>query len=325
MRAVCIDSFRPAADVVVSEVPIPEPGPGEVRLRIAYAGVNPVDWKICQGAMQAVFPHRFPLTLGWDAAGIVDRIGTGVSHLRPGQRAMGYCRQYGTPVERGTYAEYICVPEDLLVRVPDGLSLKAAAALPLPFLTARQALIEAGGLKAGETVAIVGAAGGVGSLAVQIARLQGARVLAYSRPGNEDYVKALGADRVLDTLSLFDPGASGGEQPDLIFDCIGGEALAAAIERVRSGGRVVTIAGQPEARRADERGVRAERIVAKANRAHLEQLAELCARGQLQLPQIEAMPLEAVAEALARSQRSAVRGKLVLEVAPQLAQGEAAR
>ncbi|NMF96942.2 NADP-dependent oxidoreductase [Aromatoleum toluolicum] len=316
MRAVCIESFRPAAEVVVSEVATPEPGPGEVRVRIAYAGVNPVDWKICQGAMQAVFPHRFPLTLGWDASGVVDRVGPGVSRLQPGRRVMGYCRQYGTPVERGTYAEYICVPEDLLVPVPDGLSLKAAASLPLPFLTARQALIEAGGLKAGETVAIVGAAGGVGSLAVQIARLQGARVLAYSRPGSEAYLTALGADRVLGNLSLFDADALGGEQPDLIFDCIGGEALSAALERVRSGGRVVTITGEPDVRRADERGVRAERIVAKANRGHLEQLAELCERGQLQLPQIEAMPLEAVAEALGRSQRSAVRGKLVLEVAP---------
>jgi len=322
MRAVCIESFRPATEVVVSEVALPEPGPGEVRLRIAYAGVNPVDWKICQGAMQAVFPHRFPLTLGWDAAGVVDRVGSGVSRLQPGQRAMGYCRQYGTPVERGTYAEYICVPEDLLVPVPDGLSLKAAAALPLPFLTARQGLIEAGGLKAGETVAIVGAAGGVGSLAVQLARLQGTRVLAYSRPGSEAYLTALGADRVLGNLSLFDAGSADAEQPDLIFDCIGGEALSAALERVRGGGRVVTIAGQPDARRADGRGVKVERIVAKANRAHLEQLADLCERGRLQLPQIEAMPLEAVAEALGRSQRSTVRGKLVLEVAPALAQDE---
>jgi NADPH:quinone reductase len=324
MKAVCIDRFGPAAELRVTEVALPEPGPGEVRLRVAYAGVNPVDWKISQGAMQAVFPHRFPLTLGWDAAGVVDRVGPGVSTLRPGQRAMGYCRQYGTPVERGTYAEYVCVPEDLLVPVPDGLSLKAAAALPLPFLTARQALIEAGGLRAGETVAIVGAAGGVGSLAVQLARLQGARVLAYSRPANEAYVEGLGADRVLDYRSLFDAGTAGGEQPDLIFDCVGGEALSAALERVRIGGRVVTIAGQPDARRAEERIVHAQHIVAKANRKHLTQLADLCERGRLQLPQIEAIPLEAVAEALGRSQRSEVRGKLVLEVAPEVAQEEVA-
>ncbi|NML27973.1 NADP-dependent oxidoreductase [Zoogloea dura] len=315
MKAVRIDAFCAADSVRVSDAPKPEPAPGEVRLRIAYAGVNPVDWKICQGAMAAVFPHQFPLTLGWDAAGEIDQVGEGVSRLAPGQRVMGYCRQYGTPVERGTYAEYICVPESLLVPIPDSLALMSAAALPLPFLTAWQALVQAGGLQAGETVAIVGAAGGVGSMAVQLARLQGARVIAYSRPANHSYVKGLGAEIALDYQALFDPSPVLETRPDLLLDCSGGEALAAGLERVRTGGRLVSIAGQPDAGRAEALGVRAQRIVAKADQAQLEHLARLCAEGRLQLPEIDVMPLASVAEALGRSRQGTVRGKLVLEVA----------
>lgn len=318
MKAIVIDEFGGPENMALREMPKPVPGDGEVLIRISCAGVNPVDWKIREGLMQKVFPHKFPLTLGWDASGTIEQVGPNVAPERVGEFVFAYCRQYGTPVERGTYAEYIAIPADMAVRAPRNLSTEQAAAIPLPALTASQALFDAGNLRAGETVLILGAAGGVGSMAVQMARHLGARVIAAASAGNHTFVKTLGADAVFDYRSepleqAIARLASGGV--DLVFDAVGGAYLHDGILALKRGGRMITVAGVPDEAFAAERGVSVKRIVATANAEQLRSVADLLERGLLLAPPVEIMALNDVAAAHAKSKAGHVRGKIVLKVA----------
>jgi NADPH2:quinone reductase len=318
MKAIVIDEFGGPEKMELRERPLPALAPDEVLVRIAYAGVNPVDWKIRDGLMQKIFPHRFPLTLGWDASGTIERVGRDVSPTRIGESVYAYCRQYGTPVERGTYAEYIAIPADMAVPAPRNLSAAQAAGLPLPLLTATQGLFDAGNLKEGETVLIPGAAGGVGGMAVQIARHAGARVIALASSANHEFVNSLGAHEALDyrhdnLKERLATLASGGA--DLLFDCVGGSYLSDGLALLRKGGRMVTIAGMPDEARAAELGVSARRIVATANPAQLRVAATLFESGVLQPLPVEQLSLRDVAVAHAKSKAGHVRGKIVLNTA----------
>lgn len=318
MKAIVIDDFGGPEKMVLREMPMPALAPDEVLVRIAYAGVNPVDWKIRDGLMQKIFPHRFPLTLGWDASGTIEQVGRDVSRSRIGEFVYAYCRQYGTPVERGTYAEYIAIPEEMAVPAPGNISPAQAAGLPLPVLTATQGLLDAGSLKEGETVLIPGAAGGVGGMAVQIARHAGARVIALASSGNHAFVKSLGAHEAIDyrsgklqeAVAKLAPGGV-----DLLFDCVGGTYLSDGLVLLREGGRMVTIAGMPDEVRAAELGISVKRIVATANPGQLRVAASLFESGVLQPLPVEQLSLRDVAVAHARSKAGHVRGKIVLNTA----------
>src|SRR5918911_4178682 len=218
-------------------------------LRVHAAGVNPVDTKVREGRLANAFPVRFPLILGWDAAGIVEEVGPAVTWFKPGDRAYGYCRRH--ELHFGTYAEYTTVPEGYLAHIPEGLALEEAAALPLAALTAHQGL-EMIGLRGGETLFLTGGAGGVGHLAIQLAVARGARVIATASPDNHDFLRELGAepldyhhgdigDRVRE---LLDGGGA-----DAAVDLFGGEAREQAFAALRLGGRVVSVARPPPERR----------------------------------------------------------------------------
>lgn len=318
MKAIVIDEFGGPEKMARRDIPAPVPGDDEVLIRIAYAGVNPVDWKIREGLMEKVFPHRFPLTLGWDASGMIVQAGRNVAQTRVGQAVFGYCRQYGTPVERGTYAEFIAVPSSMAVPAPSNLNAAQAAAVPLPALTAWQGVLVAGNLEAQETVLVIGGAGGVGSMAIQIARHAGARVLTAASAANHAYVASLGAhaaidyrtERLDDAVQRLAPGGV-----DLVFDCVGGNYLHEALRLLRPGGRMVTIAGMPDEARAAALRVTAKRIVATANPAQLEEVSRLLEAGRLVPPPVEEMSLEEAAAAHARSKGGHVRGKIVLKIA----------
>lgn len=318
MKAVVIDEFGGPEKMEVREIATPVPGDDEVLIRISHAGVNPVDWKIREGLMQKVFPHRFPLTLGWDASGVIERAGRNVPPARIGEFVYAYCRQYGTPVERGTYAEYIAVPAEMAVPAPRNLDAAQAAGLPLPILTATQGLFDAGALQAGETVVVLGGAGGVGSMALQLARHAGARAIAVASAPNHDYVRAMGAAAAIDyragrlaaSLAALAP-----EGADLVFDCVGGDYLHDGIALARRGGRFITIAGVPDEAFAAERGVSARRIVATANPAQLLAASALIEGGELQPLPVEQLAMRDVAVAHARSRGGRVRGKIVLNTA----------
>ncbi|GAA4017981.1 NADP-dependent oxidoreductase [Actimicrobium antarcticum] len=322
MKAIVIDEFGGPATMMQRELPQPVPGDDEVLIRIAYAGVNPIDWKIREGLMAKVFPHQFPITLGWDASGTIVQVGRHVAPSRIGQFVFAYCRQYGTPVGRGTYAEFIALPAAMAVVAPANLHPAQAAAIPLPALTAWQGLHTAGQLVAGETVLITGGAGGVGSMAIQIALHAGARVLTVASLENHAFVLSLGAHAAIDYRGTALADGLRELAPDgvnLLLDCVGGTYLSEGLRYLRPGGRMVTIAGVPDVLLAGELGVTAQRIVATANPAQLQAIADLLAAGTLVPPPLEEMDLADVTAAHAKSKAGHVRGKIVLKVAEQVA------
>lgn len=317
MKAWTIRHFGGGEAMSLDDLPKPAPAAGEVLVRIAYAGVNPVDWKIREGMMRQVFQHDFPLTLGWDAAGVVEACGADVADFQPGDRVFGYCREYGKPAGKGTYAQYIAVPAHLLAKIPAGVGLAEAAALPAPFLTAWQSLAVTAGLAPGECVAILGAAGGVGSVAVQVAAARGAKVIAVSRAESHDYVRSLGAPHIVE----YDPnGVTGAVKEieaggvDVVFDCIGGAALDGAYDLVKPGGRLVTIVGTPDTERAAGLGIAVSRVVASSKPEYLAALTAMLERGELRPPRLQVMALADAVAALDQSRTGTVRGKIVLEV-----------
>jgi len=307
------------------EIETPEPGPGEVRVRVAYAGVNPADWKNRQGMLAAFRPYVFPYIIGFDAAGVVDKLGEAVSGFAVGDRVF-------TPTNhgqggQGSYAEYTIASVDRVALVPDGMSFAQAAALPVAALTAWQGLFDRGGVKAGQRVLIHGGSGGLGSFAVQFACWAGARVAATCSTPNVEYVRGLGAERVIDYRSENIADAVGAWAPgglDYLMDAVGVSTLPNGLDLVRSGGTYVSIptlnddGDIPAAAAAGAaRGV--TRVFSTMTDvgcgATLGRIAELLAAGHLKLPPLTEYALRDAAEAHRQIQSGHTRGKIVLKVA----------
>ena len=312
MQAIAIDRFGGPEELAARELPEPEVGPDSVLISVRAAGVNPVDFKIRRGGLEGAFPHRFPLILGWDAAGVVEAVGPAVTRFGVGDEVYAYCRK--TEIAQGTYAERVAVPESDVAHKPRRLSWAEAAALPLAGLTARQALVDRMHLGAGETVLVTAAAGGVGHLAVQLARSLGAEVIGTASAANHDYVRSLGATAVIDYAGE-DVAAAVRERHadglDAAFDLYGDETLEGARAALRPGGQLTSIADPDPAKGADVHG---HYVFVRPDAAGLEDLAWRADAGEL-LPEIAArFPLERAAEAHQRLEDGHVRGKLVLEV-----------
>lgn len=252
MRAVRIHRYGGPDVIRLEETARPEPGPDEVLVRVLAAGVNPVDWKTREGrgAARRWSGERFPVVLGWDLSGTVEAVGRSVTTVRPGDEVFGLVR---FPEPAGCYAEYAAVPADQVVVKPAALDHAHAAALPLVALTAWQALFDTARLTAGETVLVHAAAGGVGHVAVQLAKWKGATVIATASESKHDLVRSLGADEVVDYRGTpFEKVATG---VDVVLDPVGGDTLERSLEVVREGGRVVSLVADPDEDRAGERGV----------------------------------------------------------------------
>ena len=325
MRALVIDSHGGPEALRLADIPAPTPGPGQALVQVAYAGLNPADWKTCEGHLARYITYQFPFVPGFDLAGVVVAVGPGVHNLAPGARVFGSSTQ--GQGGNGSYAEFTLAYEAMLARAPENITLADAAGLTTAGTTAYGSIIDVGGLKAGQSVLINGGAGGVGTLGIQIARNAGARVAVTCSPRNADYVKSLGAElaidyrdgRVVDHARAWAP-----DGVDLVVDAVGLDSLVAdATKIVRPGGAYVEIqtlfeessdALKSEAARA---GVRIESNMAAIARLpeHLERLADLVAKGEVTPPPTEIMPLEAAGEALARIKAGHVRGKIVLQVA----------
>lgn len=328
MRAVVIDRVGGPETLRLGDLPVPEPGPGEVLVRVAYAGVNPADWKTREGWLEPFFEYAFPFVLGYDMAGTVAAVGPDVAGLAPGERVVAYSQQGAGA--HGSYAEYALADAAQVVGLPDGVDLRTAAALPVAGVTAWEGLFVSGALEAGHRVLVHGGSGGVGSYAVQLARHAGATVaVTCSRP-NADYVRGLGADRVIDYRdeSVADAvRAWAPEGVDIVLDAVGQGSLLAAVELTRPGGRVAPIAtldfSEPahDAAAAAERGVRIVPTITNHERSgeQLRGLVALLADGHLRAPEIHVVPLDQVQAAHERVQTGHVRGKIVLEVAGEVA------
>src|SRR5918994_1952929 len=193
MRVIAEERFGGA--IALMNLPVPEIGRGEVLIRVRAAGVNPFDWKVANGALEGEQKHRFPLILGFDAAGVVERVGADVTGLAEGDDVYGYL--FKPVIGGGTYAEYVSAPANIVAKKPESVGFAEAAALPTPGLTAMD-LLDAVNLGEGETALVVGATGGVGSYAVQLAARRGARVIATARAANEAFVRGLGTAETID-------------------------------------------------------------------------------------------------------------------------------
>lgn len=316
MRAVYYEQFGGSDVLQVGDLPGPAPASGEVLIRINAASVNPVDWKIREGFFDGIFSHRFPIIPGWDAAGEVAGLGDGVSGLQAGDRVYAYCRK--PVVHGGTYAEFVTVPADFVALAPANLDDVQASTIPLVGLTVWQSLFEFADLTAGQTVLIHAGAGGVGSLAVQLAAHAGARVYATASAANEAYVRELGAQRVIDYRKENLGEVRRSELTagfDVVFDTVGGEVLTESYDLVKPGGALPALNDAPDEALCAERGIRALRVFSEPNGQHLGRLTSLIEAGALGPAQIESYPLEQAAFAMDRSQAGHVRGKLALTIA----------
>lgn len=312
MRAVQAVRFGGPEALEPVEVERPSPISTEVRVAVAAAGVNPVDCKTRRGEGVARWVGAPPFIPGWDVAGTVDATGYGVTRLAVGDRVLG---MPWFPRRAGAYAEHVTAPSRQLARVPDGMDLREAAALPLAGLTAWQSLVDTADLRAGQTVLVLGAAGGVGHLAVQVAKARGASVVASARPERHAFLRELGADELVDRTSV--PTAQAAREVDVALDLLGGEHTRAALETVRPGGVLLAVADGADERvlaEAERRGVRVSEPLVEPDGHGLELLLALMGEGRLRVTVEEALPLADARRAHERVEAGGVRGKLVLEV-----------
>jgi NADPH:quinone reductase-like Zn-dependent oxidoreductase len=275
------------------------PGPGEVRIQVVAAGVNPLDWKLRSGVLREQMPLSFPHVLGVDAAGTVVDVGADVRALAPGDRVCG--------LVSAAYAERLVAPAGRLVRIPDGLDVVEAAALPVVALTGAQLIESALDVRAGERVLVTGATGAVGRSAVFAALARGARVYAGVRQGYLADAAVLGVEAA---VALDTPHALDGLPPlDAVADTVGGSLVEPLLARVRRGGRYATVVGAPP--NAAERGVTTALVRVRPDAQRLAALAADVAAGRLRMPPVRSLPLAEAAEAHRIGERGGA-GKLVL-------------
>lgn len=304
MRAAVYDRYSAdAATLEVRDLDAPTPAPGQALIKVHAAGVNPVDWKAMAGYIDALFPAVFPVIPGWDVAGTVVALGTDTPEFQVGDEVLGYARKH--VLSGGTFAEYVTVDAVSLAHKPASLSWETAGALPLAGGTALRT-IEALGDLAGKTVLIHAAAGGVGSLAAQIAVARGARVIGTASESNHDFVRSLGAEPITygDGLAERVIALAGGPV-DAVADFVGGQRET-TLAVLREGGRHASIADGS----VEEFGGRA--IWVRPDGAVTAQLAALVDDGTLHVEIAQTFGLDEVADAFALSRSGHTRGKLVI-------------
>ncbi|WP_431955113.1 NADP-dependent oxidoreductase [Nocardia lijiangensis] len=293
------------------EIERPEPGLTEILVRVHAAGVNPVDWKTrASGAFIAW--GEVPI-VGWDVSGTVEAVGPGVTLFEPGDEVFG---MPAFPRQAGAYAEFVVAPSRQFTRKPGNISHIEAAALPLAGLTAWQALIDTADLRAGQRVLVHAAAGGVGHLAVQIAKARGAYVIGTARADKHEFLREIGADEVIDYTAV-DFGAVL-RDVDIVLDNVGGDYGDRSLPVLRRGGHLVTLPGadgMPDAAEADARGIRISWPIVEPDSAGLAAIAELVAAGKLRAEIDRVLPLTDAAKAHAYGETGRTRGKIVLQVA----------
>ena len=308
MKAVRIHAYGDRSVLQFEDAPKPEVKPDEALVRIVAAAVNPIDWKIRQGHLKAFVPYVFPLTLGWDFSGVIEELGSEVSTFAVGDAV------FSRPEVRrdGSYAEYIAVRAVELARKPKTISHVEAASIPLAGITAWESIVAVGTLAAGQTALIHAASGGVGSLAVQIAKWRGARVVATTSKANVELVRSLGADQVIDYRS--ERFAEKVKDVDLVIDTIGGEVQASSWSVLRRDGILVSTVSVPSVERAAALGVRSAHILIGPDAAVLDQLSGLIDSGKLRTLIGGEFALRNIADAHALSESGRTVGKIVLYV-----------
>jgi NADPH:quinone reductase-like Zn-dependent oxidoreductase len=308
MRAIIQNSVGGPDVLVIADRPTPSPKAGEVLVRIGAAGINPVDGAVRAGRYPLL--GEPPFILGWDISGTVEALGFGVTDLNVGDAVFGMPR---FPKQAAAYAELAAVPAEEIAPKPKGIDHVHAAALPLAGLTAWQALIRHGGLKQGQRVLIHAAAGGVGHLAVQIAKACGAHVLATASPEKLGFVRSLGADEVIDYTK--DDFVDKARDIDLVLDTFGGDHAQRSLKVLKAGGVLVSLLDVSDATRAEARvhNIRVERMSVEPDRAGLVELGKLIEAKKLAVHVARPFPLEQAGAAHAFLATRPI-GKVVLAI-----------
>lgn len=290
--------------------PRPTPGPTEVLVRVHAAGLNPVDWKTRAGGGVAGLLGQTPWILGWDVSGVVEQLGAGVTRFAVGDAVFGMPR---FPHLAGGYAEYVTAPSRQLAHLPQGLDHVQAAGLPLAGLTAWQALVDTANLQPGQRVLVHAAAGGVGHLAVQIARSRGAHVIGTATAAKHPRLRELGVHQAVDYTTT--PFEEQMDPVDVVLDLVGGPYATRSLDVLAPGGLLLEIpsgSDLPPRRAMADRGLRALNLLVEPDGAGLAHLAHLVETGALLVDVEHAAPLAKVAELHRAGETGRTRGKLVV-------------
>lgn len=304
MKTAFITTFGAPDGLVIGERPLRAPQPTEVIVRVDAASVSPLDVKMTAGHMQQVFPVELPYVPGTDFSGVVDSAGVQVTHVKPGDRVVGRT----APSAGGAFAQSLVISADDVGLIPAEMSVEQAAALPTAFSTAQHALFNVGQLKRGQRVLIHAAAGGVGSVAVQLAHQAGAHVVATASGRNLDLVKSLGADEVIDYRQQ---NFAKTRDIDLVLDTVGGDTLARSWTVLRAGGRIATLVEfgiQPT------NGHSGEFVFLASATPFLSQATRLFQKGQLQVITDSIFPLDEARSALEKVATGHARGKVLIRM-----------
>ncbi len=323
MKAMVLDRFGGPEVLHLADIERPRASPGNVVVQVAYAGVNPADWKAREGWLASYFQYQFPFVLGFDAAGIIAEVGEGVEGLKKGDRVVTPGNQ--GMGERGSYAEYVRAAAERVIRLPDHVGLREAVTLPTAGMTAWEATLDNGKARDGAFVVVHGGAGGCGSFAIQIAKMAGARVAATCSERNADYVRALGAEHVIDYRKENVPAALRDWAPggvDLVVDSVGQGTLIDVLPAMKRGGIIcpigTLIANEPriDGAAAEAAGVAVILTISSFSNQprQLRALVDALATGRISAPDMTILPLAEAGEAHRRIQQGHVRGKILLEI-----------
>ncbi|WP_225743689.1 NADP-dependent oxidoreductase [Marinilactibacillus sp. Marseille-P9653] len=310
MKAIVIESYGSADQLVERDVPKPEITEDQVLVELHATSINPVDWKMREGYLSSMMPFEFPIILGWDAAGIIKEVGANVQDFAVGDKI--FSRPETNP--RGTYAEYIAIDKELLAPMPKNVSFGEAASIPLVGETAWTALVEMAEIKKGDKVLIHAGAGGVGSVAIQVAKSFGATVASTASGDNEAYLKELGVDTFInykeeDFESLL-------SDYDIVFDTMGGDIQKKSFNVLKKGGSLISIADEPDKELAEEKGIKTGYFFLQPDGKRLAKLGELMTNGKLKATVGETFPFteEGLREAHRLSETHHAKGKIVINI-----------
>jgi NADPH:quinone reductase-like Zn-dependent oxidoreductase len=309
MKAMVVREYGGLEVLKLEDVPRPKPKENEVLVRVIASGVNPVDTLIVSGKYAKEFGTHLPLTPGYDIAGIVEQTGAKISKLKTGDPV------YGFVLWGGGFAEYAVATEGEAAIKPKPLSYSEAASVPLVALTAWQALIDAAKLSAGQTVLIHGGSGGVGTMAIQIAKARGARVIATASTANQDLLRELGAEVAVDyTKQKFEDVA---KDVDVVLDTVGKDTLARSYGVVKKGGFIATLVARPDQAELVKQGIRGASISVKPDANELEQITKLIEAKKIRPVVSQELPLAEARRALQQAATHHTRGKIVLKIADE--------
>ncbi|MFE3457850.1 NADP-dependent oxidoreductase [Nocardiopsis aegyptia] len=309
MRAISQDTHGGPEVLTEATVPRPAPGPSQILVAVHAGGLNPTDWK---HRASGLFLGRLPLILGWDVSGVVEAVGYGVTLFKPGDKVFGMLPY---PHGVGAHAEYAVGPARAFAHKPDAIDHVQAGALPLAALTAHQALVDTAGVGKGTRVLVHAAAGGVGHLAVQIAKARGAHVIGTASAAKHDFLRELSADQVVDYRN--EDFTEVVEDVDVVLDPLSGETRTRSLDVLKPGGVLVSLLpGQDpdEAERASRLGVRVETLLVEADHAGMTAIADLAEAGHLRAHVQATFPLADAAKAHALGETERTTGKIVLVV-----------